>query len=382
MKRAAPEPEGGHLQNGVKAQAIDHGYPSETGNSEEDERARAMRRSSRPKPVPRRAMTRGEHLPVLYYKEGERLSELSNYVREWEDQLVEVRIPAASLTNGNRQVRARQLWGNEIYTQDSDLVAVIMHLGYYNHSIASPPAGALEIRAVIQPLAPQKAYSSCPRNSIRSRAWGTASEGCSYRVERCILVSKNGTQTELEPSPDGAATVVPTFAPAQHERAMNTRSASAAHDRRARTVQEITLQYNLCNEPWLKYTMTAVSDRGLKPSQWTSSRLHSEALFLETHQRRYELSRVDPGASSGNDATHGETYRWALCKEALPMTEMRRLGIPLPAKHVDVLHASLSWEDFQWCNIGVILKGKAIPFARVHWTTCCRPRGEGHGSAP
>ena len=35
MKRAAPEPEGGHLQNGVKAQAVEHGYPSETGNSEE-----------------------------------------------------------------------------------------------------------------------------------------------------------------------------------------------------------------------------------------------------------------------------------------------------------------------------------------------------------
>ena len=48
--------------------------------------------------------------------------------------------------------------------------------------------------------------------------------------------------------------------------------------------------------------MTAVSDRGLKPSQWTSARLHSEALYLETHQRRYELSRVDPCASSGNDA--------------------------------------------------------------------------------
>ena len=29
---------------------------------------------------------------MLYYKEGERLSELSNYVREWEDQLVEVQI--------------------------------------------------------------------------------------------------------------------------------------------------------------------------------------------------------------------------------------------------------------------------------------------------
>ena len=54
---------------------------------------------------------------------------------------------AATAVRACVQVRARQLWGNEIYTQDSDLVAVIMHLGYYNHSIASPPAGALEVRA-------------------------------------------------------------------------------------------------------------------------------------------------------------------------------------------------------------------------------------------
>ncbi len=53
---------------------------------------------------------------------------------------------AATVVHVCVQVRARQLWGNEIYTQDSDLVAVIMHLGYYNHSIASPPAGALEVR--------------------------------------------------------------------------------------------------------------------------------------------------------------------------------------------------------------------------------------------
>ena len=66
-------------------------------------------------------------------------------------------------------------------------------------------------------------------------------------------------------------------------------------------LQEITLQYNLCNEPWLKYTMTAVSDRGLKPSQWTSARLHSEVLYLETQRQRFELSRVDASASSGND---------------------------------------------------------------------------------
>ncbi len=71
-------------------------------------------------------------------------------------------------------------------------------------------------------------------------------------------------------------------------------------------LQEVTLQYNLCNEPWLKYTMTAVSDRGLKPSQWASARLHHEALYLETHGQRYELSRMD-SASSGNEANHVST---------------------------------------------------------------------------
>jgi Histone deacetylation protein Rxt3 len=29
------------------------------------------------------------------------------------------------------QVKARQLWGDKIYTDDSDVVAVLMHLGYY-----------------------------------------------------------------------------------------------------------------------------------------------------------------------------------------------------------------------------------------------------------
>ena len=66
-------------------------------------------------------------------------------------------------------------------------------------------------------------------------------------------------------------------------------------------LQEITLQYNLCNEPWLKYTMTAVSDRGLKPGQWASARLHFEVLYLESHRQRYELSRVDASASSGSE---------------------------------------------------------------------------------
>lgn len=54
--------------------------------------------------------------------------------------------------------------------------------------------------------------------------------------------------------------------------------------------QEVTVQFNLCNEPWLKYSMLLVADQGLKASQWTSSRLHKDVLFLETTRHACMLS--------------------------------------------------------------------------------------------
>ena len=48
------------------------------------------------------------------------------------------------------------------------------------------------------------------------------------------------------------------------------------------------MQYNLCNEPWLKYAIGAVADRGLKANHWTSARLSSDVLFVETHRCAHE----------------------------------------------------------------------------------------------
>ena len=49
-------------------------------------------------------------------------------------------------------------------------------------------------------------------------------------------------------------------------------------------LQEVTVQFNLCMEPWLKYAMHLVADQGLRRQLWTSSRLLQEVLFLETHR--------------------------------------------------------------------------------------------------
>lgn len=52
--------------------------------------------------------------------------------------------------------------------------------------------------------------------------------------------------TDLEPSPDGAAAVVPTFTPAQYERAMNTRAAASSMERRQRTMTVRRHRLNMC----------------------------------------------------------------------------------------------------------------------------------------
>ena len=63
------------------------------------------------------------------------------------------------------------------------------------------------------------------------------------QVERCYLVSKSGAVSPLEPGPDGAATVVPTFTPAQFERTLNTRAATSSVERRQRTMNVRALQH-------------------------------------------------------------------------------------------------------------------------------------------
>jgi hypothetical protein len=64
-------------------------------------------------------------------------------------------------------------------------------------------------------------------------------------VERCYLVSKSGAVSPLEPGPDGAATVVPTFTPAQFERTLNTRAATSSVERRQRTMN---VRRRRCND--------------------------------------------------------------------------------------------------------------------------------------
>ncbi|KAK9046541.1 hypothetical protein V6N11_052428 [Hibiscus sabdariffa] len=353
--------------------------------------------------------SQGKHeVSSVVYKAGECMQELIKLRREYEacqadknggssqsGPTLEIRIPAEHVTATNRQVRGGQLWGTDIYTDDSDLVAVLMHTGYCRPTASPPPSAIQELRATIRVLPPQDCYTSKLRNNVRSRAWGAGID-CSYRVEQCCVVKKGGGTIDLEPCLTHSSTVEPTLAPVAVERAMTTRAAASNALRQQRFVREVTIQYNLCNEPWIKYSISIVADKGLKNPFYTSARLKKgEVLYLETHSCRYELCFTGEktvkatAASQAHDAdtdksqnhhlhsSNGEkndsdnilidVFRWSRCKKPLPQKVMHSIGIPLPLEHVEVLEESIEWEDVQWSQTGVWVAGKEYTLARVHF---------------
>ncbi|XP_047082703.1 uncharacterized protein LOC124693270 isoform X2 [Lolium rigidum] len=343
---------------------------------------------------------------AIVYKAGECMQELLKSWKEFEATpdarnaenqqnvpTLEIRIPAEFVTSTNRQVKGAQLWGTDVYTNDSDLVAVLMHTGYCSPTSSPPPSAIQELRATVRVLPPQDSYTSTLRNNVRSRAWG-AGIGCSFRIERCCIVKKGGGTIDLEPRLSHTSAVEPTLAPVAVERSMTTRAAASNALRQQRFVREVTIQYNLCNEPWLKYSISIVADKGLKKSLYTSARLKKgEVIYLETHFNRYELcfsgektrsggssSDLEPEKHQNSSHHHSQNgdrataehelrdvFRWSRCKKAMPEIAMRSIGIPLPTEQVEVLQDNLEWEDVQWSQTGVWVSGKEYPLARVHF---------------
>ena len=277
--------------------------------------------------------------------------------------------PPPAPSPSHPQVRTRQLWGTDVYTSDSDLVAVLMHTGHYLPSMTIPPS-LLEVRAVVRAVPPEESYASTSRNGIRSRSWGTVRQGHSYKVESCRAVTVNGATIDLEAGANRVSPVAPTFFPNVVESVVNTRASAANSERRQRLIREVTVQYNLCNEPWLKYNVAAVADQGFKKSQWTAARLRRESLYLETHGQRYELS-FEGDAEAVDDKGEGlageDKYRWARCLKPKPLAEMRRLGVPLPREELEAVKSGLKWEDVKFGAGSVSIAGEEVNVVRLHF---------------
>ena len=56
--------------------------------------------------------------------------------------LVQVKVHERNVSVNNVEVKARHLWGCDVYTDDSDVVAALMHCGFHEAAKAHNPPGA------------------------------------------------------------------------------------------------------------------------------------------------------------------------------------------------------------------------------------------------
>ncbi|PNW85357.1 hypothetical protein CHLRE_03g182600v5 [Chlamydomonas reinhardtii] len=302
---------------------------------------------------------RGAGCPLIAYRGDEPLPGLQELFKKGE-QNVEVVISPEYMTKDNKRVKSRQIWGDTVYTSDSDLVAVLMHMGFYAHYLSHPPNTVAEFRALLKLLPPQEKYNSRAR-FVKSRLWCSPGDGCSYQVERCWLTTRTGTAIDLQPCVDEVPAPYPTVQPMNADRQMTTRTKS-------KVSQEVSIQFNLCNEPWLKYTLSAIADKGMKHSGWTSARLRSEVLFLETNSERYQLCNV----SISDDPKGKDLFTFARCKAPLPISLLQKTGVPQPAELVEVVEKDIEWEEFKWGVSSVNLRGKEYVLKRMHFMSNTR----------
>lgn len=270
------------------------------------------------------------------------------------NSLVEVLLPAKYITSDLKNVKLRRLWGTDVYTDDSDLIAALVHTG---HVKLKPAAPKLPLLVSLRVCPPQTSYCGTERNGLTSRSWTKEHCSVSYKIERCLQHTAGSVplpeMSLLRPGPSrqipgslfpqlagpGQSFVVPT---------------SAA-----------TVVFNLSNEPCYKYSLSLIADQGTQPSRWTSGRLRREVFYLESRHRRFELA-----LTSQKKGTDGHEYDvYSVSQVMRPHTMDRRAmeaaGVPLPAEHVKVKHADVDWEEIVWGPHYFRCRGIEYPLVRI-----------------
>lgn len=62
-----------------------------------------------------------------------------------------IMLPQGYCSSTNKQVRNRFLWGSDVYTLDSDPVAVLQHAGYFHPSLFPPSSYKVRLLAKAGP---------------------------------------------------------------------------------------------------------------------------------------------------------------------------------------------------------------------------------------
>jgi len=263
-------------------------------------------------------------------------------------------VPSASITSENAGFKNRHLWGSDLYTADSDLVAILHHEGYVVVR-EDPPSGFdfLKLTLHLRRHDHHRPFPAADRNYLRSRPWSANYDGFSLAVVKVeMLGGPNEDSLGDLRRPDSVIYPSPVKSPGEGE------SSDAGPPWYFR---DSTFCFTLSNEPCLKYSIEVVADRGLDQESWTSYRLRTEVLLVENGDSRFELSACLPCA------TPFMRYRWAQVRNPhlAAIHGPAAATYPLGGELCRVVEEDLDWHECVWSEPGVTVRGIFYPLSKV-----------------
>ncbi|KAL0223358.1 hypothetical protein P9112_002748 [Eukaryota sp. TZLM1-RC] len=270
---------------------------------------------------------------VFVYQPGYLISDL---VELSEGHHVYCFIDRQYLTPSNPNVLYHQLWGSDVYTADSDLVAVLVHLGYLKLRKTVP----CDLHGVLVGLSihgPLPEFHGTTRNNIQSR---------SISDTFLIAFKVEGLNFQYKP-----------------------------HCEVTYTVPKLTIMWSLSNDPCYKFDLKSFLD---DPLISFSRKLESAVLYLEDMNSRYEVSffpsPTDPGHHFAPGkimfSKVGKPFEWPM--ERLIRASMQKrlpLGLNGEAEVLKELYlADLSWNFSSNGSSGFVFVGNfEVPVDKYFW---------------
>ncbi|KAF9362940.1 hypothetical protein BGX34_005218 [Mortierella sp. NVP85] len=292
-----------------------------------------------------------------------------------ENSLVEVRIASPYLTYDNIKVKRRELWGTDIYTDDSDVVAMLIHAGFFippmgihssdqdliqpdsqQHNFAADPIKhifpSFDLAVTLRVMPKLVKYQGSIRNRIKSRTWKTRHDGQGLRIES---VKKLCSGEALNRGRGQSKRRMKEYNQERLRVLSNIHDETTESLQNERAMRTATFEFTHQGDPCFKYSPELVMDRhdGLS-RKWTSWRLKKEVLILENDEERYEISLQH---QAGTDARRFDQYRFAVISPRTSLSSWSKNTYPLnPEELTEVLYEDLDWQDFEWVERGVVVQ--------------------------
>lgn len=131
----------------------------------------------------------------------------------------------------------RRVWGTDVYTHNSDLIAACRHSGMLSICDLEEHLSNLKGLAVTIKIhdGANRRYVSSYRNGVRSRGW-SSHEGNAYSIESCRIL-----QDELSPAKKISRV---------QKKILLAQAEDDTDAEQARFLPNVAIVYSLSNEPW------------------------------------------------------------------------------------------------------------------------------------